>query len=220
MANQTNQNRSATRRSEGGAGNFLLQVERERHGVTTTEAEALRRALALSVDRYAPLLGMKPSAYKRYRARRTKIKGAPGYAIGDLESMLCKIDGLVSTDVDDFNAARWFSEWIELPQPALGGLTPAVLLDTPAGRQLVARLLGAMGEWRLPVTHANSFLASQKAHQNLTSNFRRCEGIDQLCSEPSCAVQNFSGQLNRIRASNAQHFPRPTSGATGKCAYL
>lgn len=122
-----------------------MQVERQRHGVSITNAEALRRAMALSVDRYASLLGMKPAAYKRHRARRARIKGAPGYAIGDFENILCKIDGLVRTDVDNFDSARWFSRWIEQPQPALGGLRPATLLDTPAGRQLVGRLLGAMG---------------------------------------------------------------------------
>ena len=125
--------------------NFLSQVERERYGVSITEAEALRRAMALSVDRYASILGMRPATYKRHRAWRGRINGAPGYAIGDLESMLHKVNGLVSADIDDFDSARWFAEWIGHPQAALGGLAPAALLDTPVGRQLVDRLLGAMG---------------------------------------------------------------------------
>jgi len=58
---------------------------------------------------YASLLGMKPAAYKRHRTRRGRIKAARGYAIGDLENMLCKVDGLVSPEVDHFDSARWFS---------------------------------------------------------------------------------------------------------------
>ena len=43
-----------------------------------------------------------------------------------------------------FDAARWLGIWIERPQPALGGRKPADLLDTPAGADVVARLLGSV----------------------------------------------------------------------------
>ena len=145
LTSRTNQSRAATRNSFDSAGDFLSQIDRERNGVPTSEAEALRRAMALSVEQYAPLLGMKPAAYKRRRARRVRIDGAPGYAISDLENLLRKIDRLVSPDIGRFDSVRWFAGWIEGPQPALGGLTPAELLDTPVGRQMVGRLLGAMG---------------------------------------------------------------------------
>jgi hypothetical protein len=31
------------------------------------------------------------------------------------------------------NAAAWFEEWVELPQPALGGRAPSEVLCTPTG---------------------------------------------------------------------------------------
>jgi hypothetical protein len=31
------------------------------------------------------------------------------------------------------NAAAWFEDWVELPQPALGGRAPSEVLCTPAG---------------------------------------------------------------------------------------
>ncbi len=40
-----------------------------------------------------------------------------------------------------FDAARWLGQWIERPQPALGGAKPADFLDTPTGVEVVARLL-------------------------------------------------------------------------------
>ena len=145
MTSRTSQSSAATRNSFEFAGDFLSQINRERNGIPTSEAEALRRAMALSVEQYAPLLGMKPATYKHRRARRVRIDGAPGYAISDLENMLRKIDRLVSPDVGRFDSAHWFAGWIERPQAALGGLTPAALLDTPVGRQMVGRLLCAMG---------------------------------------------------------------------------
>lgn len=89
-------------RSFNTTADFLSQIERERNGVPMSEAEALRRAMALSVEQYTSLMGMKPAAYKRHRTRRGRIEGAPGYAIGDLENMLRKVDGLVSPEVDHF----------------------------------------------------------------------------------------------------------------------
>jgi len=43
-----------------------------------------------------------------------------------------------------FDATKWLGQWIERPQPALGGRKPADLLDTPTGVELVARLLGSI----------------------------------------------------------------------------
>jgi hypothetical protein len=43
-----------------------------------------------------------------------------------------------------FNFRNWLYKWIELPQPALGGLKPSELLDTEIGRNSVLQLLGSM----------------------------------------------------------------------------
>lgn len=43
-----------------------------------------------------------------------------------------------------FDAAKWLGQWIERPQPSLGGRKPADLIDTPTGVEMVARLLGAI----------------------------------------------------------------------------
>lgn len=126
-------------------GDLLFRIEQERHGVSMTEAETLRRSMGMSVNSYAPLLGMRPSLYKAKRTRRGRFTGAPAYAISDLGDMLRKVEGLVSADAPDFEVRRWFSSWIWHRQPALGGLAPAELLDTPTGRSAVTRVLGAMG---------------------------------------------------------------------------
>jgi uncharacterized protein (DUF2384 family) len=42
---------------------------------------------------------------------------------------------------DDFDAAKWFGEWIEQPLPALDGERPAKYLGDSAGRELVSRIL-------------------------------------------------------------------------------
>jgi uncharacterized protein (DUF2384 family) len=43
-----------------------------------------------------------------------------------------------------FDTATWLRQWIELPQPALGGQKPVDLIGTPAGLAAVERVLGAI----------------------------------------------------------------------------
>jgi uncharacterized protein (DUF2384 family) len=42
------------------------------------------------------------------------------------------------------NAAAWFEDWVELPQPALGGRAPSEVLCTPAGLEAAKVMLRAL----------------------------------------------------------------------------
>jgi uncharacterized protein (DUF2384 family) len=66
--------------------------------------------------------------------------------LNDLVSM---VQAMLATDPDnqagrDFDVQKWVANWIQRPQPALGGLKPAELMDTSAGRESVMRVLGAI----------------------------------------------------------------------------
>lgn len=58
-------------------------------------------------------------------------------------SLIGKVQAMVeeSGDPAGFNAARWLTDWLSQPLPALGGATPASYLDTFEGQKLVAELL-------------------------------------------------------------------------------
>ncbi|WP_224788623.1 MbcA/ParS/Xre antitoxin family protein [Pandoraea terrae] len=49
-----------------------------------------------------------------------------------------------SGNPDKFNAAQWVDQWIETPNPALGGIRPSALMDTVAGQALVSSVLSKM----------------------------------------------------------------------------
>jgi uncharacterized protein (DUF2384 family) len=49
---------------------------------------------------------------------------------------------LVAQGVADFNLDQWLQEWLQRPQPALGGARPAELLNSQDGIQSVCRALG------------------------------------------------------------------------------
>ncbi|MFL9999237.1 MbcA/ParS/Xre antitoxin family protein [Paraburkholderia sediminicola] len=46
-----------------------------------------------------------------------------------------------SGNPDGFDAARWVSEWLAKPNPALGGERPVSYLATPDGRACISNLL-------------------------------------------------------------------------------
>lgn len=58
------------------------------------------------------------------------------YLIGQVENMIKE-----SGDPEGFDAAKWVSNWLNSPLPALGGQTPASYMDTVEGQKLVSNLL-------------------------------------------------------------------------------
>lgn len=47
-------------------------------------------------------------------------------------------------DAKSFDASQWLATWIQQPVPALGGATPASLMVTQAGVELVSDVLKSM----------------------------------------------------------------------------
>ena len=54
------------------------------------------------------------------------------------------VNNSTAAEAKAFDAAKWLGQWIEQPQPALGGRRPADLISTPTGVEVVARLLGSL----------------------------------------------------------------------------
>lgn len=44
----------------------------------------------------------------------------------------------------DFDLGQWLQDWLQRPQPALGGVRPIELLNTQDGIEAVCRTLGAV----------------------------------------------------------------------------
>lgn len=123
----------------------MALIERQRIGTPVIDAEALRKSLRMQVPEFTRALGIKVATYKKKTADKATLTGSYGYAITDVEGILSKARELLPADRLDFDVAKWFAEWIKLPQPSLRGMKPEELLDTPAGRAMVLRVVGAMG---------------------------------------------------------------------------
>ena len=123
-------------------------VEVERHGVKGRFIKDLSRQIGVSAVRFYEILGVPKATVEKRSAEGTEITGAGGQAALAMAKLLAKAQEIVadstSPGAKDFDAAKWLGQWIERPQPALGGRKPAELISTPTGVEMVSRLLGAI----------------------------------------------------------------------------
>ncbi|MCP9913338.1 DUF2384 domain-containing protein [Cyanobium sp. BA20m-14] len=62
-----------------------------------------------------------------------------------LQRLIGEVEAVVRDcgDGQGFAACRWLASWLQRPNQALGGATPAAFLDTAEGREQLCRLIGA-----------------------------------------------------------------------------
>jgi len=123
-------------------------VEIERQGVQGSFIKALSKRMSVPTTRIFAILGVPKATAEKKAASGEFVSGAGGQAAIGMIKLLGMAQDIVSNSTADeahnFDAAKWLGQWIELPQPALGGRKPAELIDTPTGIEMVARLLGAI----------------------------------------------------------------------------
>lgn len=126
----------------------LEVVEIERQGVRGTFIKALAKRMDLPTSRIFNILRVPKATAEKKAAAGEFVSGSSGQAAVGMIKLLGIAQEIVSNstalEAEKFDAARWLGQWIERPQPALGGRKPSDLIDTPTGVDMVARLLGSM----------------------------------------------------------------------------
>lgn len=126
----------------------VQMVEMERHGVAGTFITDLSKRMELPSSRVFAMLRIAPATAARKSAAGAVVDGRAGLAAIGMIKLLGIAQDIIedstSADAEGFDTVKWLGQWIERPQPALGGRKPADYLDTPTGVEIVAQLLGAM----------------------------------------------------------------------------
>ncbi len=123
-------------------------VEIERNGVASAFVVDLSERMELPTSRVFAMLRIPKATAARKTSAGEVIDGRAGQSVIGMVRLL----GIAKDIVDDstaegarnFDVVRWLGQWIERPQPSLGGRKPSDLIDTPTGIDIVARLLGAI----------------------------------------------------------------------------
>jgi putative toxin-antitoxin system antitoxin component (TIGR02293 family) len=123
-------------------------IDLERSGVQGTLIKDMSRQMQIPSSRLFTILGIPKATAEKKAAAGEWVKGSGGQAAVGLMRLLCIAQEIAAnstaSQAHGFDSAKWLGQWIERPQPALGGRKPADLIDTPTGIELVARLLGSI----------------------------------------------------------------------------
>src|SRR5437762_4126189 len=121
-------------------------VEIEREGVRGSLIKDLSRRLEIPASRMFGILGVPKATAEKKAAAGEMVTGSGGQAAIGIAKLLAIAEEIVThstaPEAKGFDAAKWLGQWLERPQPALGGRKPADLVDTPTALEVVARLLG------------------------------------------------------------------------------
>ena len=126
----------------------LQLIETERKGVAGIFVKDLAKRMEIAAQRMFEILGVPKATAVKKIAAGDVLSGSGGRAALGMAKLLGLakeiVENSTAPEAKDFDAAKWLGQWLERPQPSLGGRRPSELLDTPTGLGVVTRLLGAI----------------------------------------------------------------------------
>ena len=124
----------------------LTRVKMIKQGLPADFLDQLSRRMNMPKERLLPALGIaRATASRRVREAKPLSSDNSERALG-MARLVGQVQAMVeeSGDPHGFNAAEWVARWLEEPLPALGGQSPAQLMDTAEGQAIVSNLLARM----------------------------------------------------------------------------
>lgn len=116
-----------------------------RQGVPASWVREAEEATALGRSTLCALLGLKLSTINRKLNQKLRLSPDESERLMGLQRLIGEVEAVVRDcgDGQGFAAGRWLASWLQRPNQALGGATPASYLDTAEGREQLGRLIGA-----------------------------------------------------------------------------
>ena len=112
-------------------------------GVPAAHVGELAKRMHISKDALIDTLRMSRATVNRWARASKPLPPDESERVLGVEYLIGQVENMVkeSGNPDGFDAARWVSDWLHAPLPALGGRKPASYLDTMEGQKLVSSLL-------------------------------------------------------------------------------
>ncbi|MDR7051493.1 putative toxin-antitoxin system antitoxin component (TIGR02293 family) [Duganella sp. 3397] len=114
-----------------------------RQGIPASTITSLSSRMGMSKETLLSSLGLSRATISRKEKDAIVLSSDESERVLGVENLIGLVQNMVeeSGDPKGFDAARWVSEWLTSPLPALAGATPASYMDTFEGQKLVAELL-------------------------------------------------------------------------------
>ena len=118
-----------------------------RQGIPASTVSRLSARMGMSKELLLSSLGLSRATISRKEKDAGLLSKDESERVLGIETLIDSVQAMVerSGDPAGFDAARWLSDWLSKPLPALAGATPASYMDTFEGQKMVGGLL-AMSE--------------------------------------------------------------------------
>lgn len=125
------------------------RVRIEREGVPYQVVKGLIGEIFVSSSEFQTFVRIPKATFTKKMKDKALFAGTTGQSVVGLMELINTVEDMLAAERDNpdaagFDVGKWVGDWIQRPQPALGGLAPAELMDTPTGRASVMRVLGAI----------------------------------------------------------------------------
>jgi putative toxin-antitoxin system antitoxin component (TIGR02293 family) len=128
--------------------NPMQLIEAERLGVPSELVVDVSTRMGVTQYRMQQMLGIARATWTKKISKGETFAGSAGQSVLGMARLLGIAQAMAqrstATEARGFDSAKWLGEWLDIPQPALGGAKPSALIDTPTGVDVVAKLLGAI----------------------------------------------------------------------------
>ncbi len=114
-----------------------------RGGVPSEQMQYITTKMRWPQDKSIATLGLSRSTIARRLSNKEKLSPEESSRVYGLRRLIGQVEAMVreSGNPEGFDAPAWVGNWLERPQPSLGGKTPSSFMDTAEGQQLVMQVL-------------------------------------------------------------------------------
>lgn len=121
----------------------LERIEVIKHGVPAGHVDVLAERMDIAKDKLFDTLRLSRATVNRKVRDNQPLSQDESERVLGIESLIGQVEIMVkeSGNPEGFDAAKWVSNWLHAPLPALRGETPASYMDTVEGQKLISNLL-------------------------------------------------------------------------------
>lgn len=121
----------------------LARVDAIKKGLRAEFVDEIATEMRMPKERLLQVLGLSVATINRKKNEAKPLSREESERVLGMARLVGQVEALVaqSGEPAGFSAAPWLARWLEEPMIALGGRSPAELMDTAEGQGMVSNLL-------------------------------------------------------------------------------
>jgi putative toxin-antitoxin system antitoxin component (TIGR02293 family) len=125
------------------------RIDLIRSGVNAADFKAFVGRLDIQQEKIFYMLDIATATVNRKASRNEALSREDSEKVLGMAKLIGQVETMLEASGDpeqmqNFNAARWLTRWMEEPIPALGGASPSQYMDTIEGQEMISKLLAQM----------------------------------------------------------------------------